>query len=199
MRWKNEKTLSRREVISYKRSGYQRGRRAPEPYARVNQKIRALKVRLVDEEGNQLGVVGISDAIEKAMDRGLDLVEVAPNNDPPVCRIMDYSKYKYEQEKKKKLAKKKQHVTHMKEVRFKIRIEEHDYQVKLKRIKEFLEDKDKVRVSLRFRGREMAHQELGKELLDRIAADVAALGEMESRPKMMGKTLSMTINPKTSG
>lgn len=152
----------------------------------------------MDEEGNQLGVVGISEAIEKAMDRGLDLVEVASATDPPVCRIMDYSKYKYEQEKKKKLAKKKQHVTHVKEIRFKVHIEEHDYQVKLKHIKEFLGDKDKVRVSLRFRGREMAHKEMGMELLERVAKDVAALGEMESRPKMMGKTLTMTINPKSA-
>jgi len=123
-------------------------------------------------------------------------VEVAPNTDPPVCRIMDYSKYKYEQEKKRKLAKKKQHITHIKEVRFKPRIEEHDYQVKLKHIKEFLENKDKVRVSLRFRGREMAHKELGFELINRIANDVSALGEMESRPKAMGRTIMVTIVPK---
>lgn len=110
---------------------------------------------------------------------------------------MDYSKFKYEQEKKKKLAKKKQHVTHMKEVRFKPQIEEHDYQVKIKHIKEFLEKKDKVRVLLRFRGRENAHKELGIELLEKIATDVAALGEMESRPKMMGRTATMTIAPKS--
>jgi translation initiation factor IF-3 len=110
---------------------------------------------------------------------------------------MDYSKYKYEQEKKRKLAKKKQHVVHVKEVRFKARIEEHDYQVKLKHIKEFLEKKDKVRISLRLRGREMAHKELGMELLDRVAKDVAALGEIESPPKWMGRTITMTINPKT--
>ncbi len=124
-------------------------------------------------------------------------MEVAPNTDPPVCRIMDYSKYKYEQEKKRKLAKKKQHITHIKEVRFKPRIEEHDYHVKLKRIKEFLENKDKVRVSLRFRGREMAHKELGFELINRIANDVSALGEMESRPKAMGRTIMVTIVPKS--
>ncbi|MDP8299481.1 MAG: translation initiation factor IF-3 [Candidatus Tantalella remota] len=163
---------------------------------RVNQRIRALKVRLVDEEGAQLGVVEISVAIEKARAINLDLVEVSPNSDPPVCRIMDYSRYKYEQEKKKKVAKKKQHVTHMKEIRFKIRIEEHDYQVKLKHMKEFLEKKDKVRVSLRFRGRENAHKELGRELLHRVANDVSALGEMETAPKAMGRTMTMTIVPK---
>ena len=153
-------------------------------------------MRLVDEEGNQLGVVDTREAITKAIEVGLDLVEVATATDPPVCRIMDYSKYKYEQEKKRKLAKKKQHVVHMKEIRFKASIEEHDYQVKLKRIKEFLERKDKVRVSLRLRGREMAHRELGMELMNRIAKDVAAFGEIDSAPKWMGRTLSMSINPK---
>ena len=135
--------------------------------------------------------------IEKAVEKGLDLVEVAPSSDPPVCRIMDYTKYKYEQKKKQKLAKKKQHITHLKQVRFKPKIEEHDYQVKLKHIKEFLENKDKVRIQLRFRGREMAHREIGFELLNRIAADVAALGEMESSPKRMGGTISMTLVPKS--
>jgi translation initiation factor IF-3 len=151
----------------------------------------------VDDEGNQLGVADIRVALEKAAEKNLDLVEVAPNSDPPVCRIMDYSKYKYEQRKKQKLAKKKQHVTHVKEVRFNPKIEEHDYQVKLKHIKEFLSDKDKVRISLRFRGREMAHRELGMELLNRVAKDVAALGEMESPPKTMGKIVVMTLIPKS--
>lgn len=127
----------------------------------------------------------------------MDLVEVSPNSDPPVCRVMDYSKYKYEQEKKRKLAKKKQHVTQIKEVRFKPRINDHDYQVKLRHIKEFLEEKDKVRVTLRFRGRENVHKEMGVELLNRIAKDVAALGEMESSPKPMGRTVMMTLIPKS--
>lgn len=154
------------------------------------------KVRLIDDEGNQLGVADIQDAIDKAKEVGLDLVEVAPNSDPPVCRIMDFSKYKYEQEKKKKQSKKKQHITHMKEIRFKVRIEDHDYQVKMKHIKEFLEKKDKVRISLRFRGRENAHKELGIELLNKIAKDMSALGEMETAPKSMGRTMSMTLAPK---
>lgn len=126
----------------------------------------------------------------------LDLVEIAPNSDPPVCRIMDYGKYCYEQEKKKKIARKKQHVIQIKEVRFKPQIEEHDYQVKIKHIKEFLEKKDKVRVSLRFRGREIAHKDHGIELFNRIANDVAAIGELDSTPKMMGSIMMMTINPK---
>jgi len=156
-----------------------------------------LKIRLVDDEGNQLGVVETHVGIEKASEKGLDLVEVAANVDPPVCRIMDYSKYKYEQKKKQKLSKKKQHTTQMKEVRFKPKIEDHDYQVKLKHIKEFLTEKDKVRIQLRFRGRENAHKELGLELLHKIARDVAALGEMEMAPKAMGRTMVMTLIPKS--
>jgi len=159
--------------------------------------IRVPKVRLIDEEGNQLGMIDTREAMNKAREAGLDLVEVAANTDPPVCRIMDYSRYKYEQEKKRKQAKKKQHVVHIKEVRFKARIEEHDYQVKLRRIKEFLEKKDKVRISLRFRGREITHKELARELFEKIAGDVSSLGEMESEPKMLGRTLSMTIIPKS--
>ena len=154
-------------------------------------------MRLVDEEGTQVGVVEVREALAKAQAVGLDLVEVASNMTPPVCRIMDYSRYKYEQKKKQKLSKKKQHVTHIKEVRFKPKIEEHDYSVKLKHIKEFLEQKDKVRISLRFRGRENAHKDLGMDLLNRIAADLAALGEPESRPKTMGRTMVMTIAPKS--
>lgn len=154
-------------------------------------------MRLVDDDGTQLGVVGIREAIDKAVENGMDLVEVAPNVDPPVCRIMDYSRFKYEQKKKQKMAKKKQHVTHLKEVRFKPKIEEHDYQVKLKQIKEFLSAKDKVRVSLRFRGRENAHKDLGMNLLNKIATDVSAIGEMEERPKTMGRTMMMTLIPKS--
>lgn len=144
-----------------------------------------------------MGIVEIREAVAKAAEKGLDLVEVASKLDPPVCRIMDYSRYKYEQEKKQKLSKKKQHVMHMKEIRFKPKIEEHDYQVKIKHIKKFLEKKDKVRVLLRFRGRENAHKELGMELLERVAKDVAALGEIDSPPKAMGRTVVMTLAPKS--
>ena len=163
---------------------------------RINGAIRVAKVRLVDDEANQLGIVEIREAISIATEKGLDLVEVSPNVSPPVCRIMDYGKYRFEQEKKKKTAKKKQHVVQLKEIRFKIRIEEHDYQFKIKHIKEFLEKKDKVRVTLRFRGRENAHRELGEALMNRVAADVAAWGEIDSSPKLMGRTILMTIIPK---
>jgi translation initiation factor IF-3 len=156
------------------------------------------KIRVVDDEGNQLGVMETARGVSLAREKGLDLVEVAPKADPPVCRIMDYAKYKYEQEKKRKKARKKQHVTHMKEIRFKPKIEEHDYQVKLKQIKKFLEKKDKVRVSLRFRGRENVHKEIGMELLERVANDVAAVGEMEAPPKRAGRTILLTLIPKSS-
>jgi len=167
-------------------------------FARINELIRVPKIRLIDDEGAQLGVVETRKGIDLAKERGLDLVEVASNVEPPVCRIMDYAKYKYEQEKKRKIAKKKQHVTHVKEVRFKPKIEEHDYQVKLKHIKEFLEAKDKVRVALRFRGRENVHKEIGLELLNRVANDVVSIGEMESSPKAMGKMVIMTLLPKSA-
>ena len=153
-------------------------------------------MRLVDDDGEQLGVKEIREAARIAEEKGLDLVEVSPNTVPPVCRIMDYGKYRFEQEKKKKTAKKKQHIVQLKEIRFKIRIEEHDYQFKIKHIKEFLEKKDKVRVSLRFKGREMAHQELGEVLMNRVANDLAAWGEIDSNPKRMGRTLTMTMTPK---
>ncbi|MFH1664707.1 MAG: translation initiation factor IF-3 [Candidatus Omnitrophota bacterium] len=165
----------------------------------MNTQIRALTIRLVDDEGNQMGVVDIRAGIELAVEKGMDLVEVASNVEPPVCRIMDYAKFKYEQKKKKKLARKQQHLTHIKEVRFKPQIEEHDYQVKIKHIREFLEVRDKVRISLRFRGRENVHKEIGRALLDRIATDMAALGEMESKPVSMGRTMMMTLVPKSVG
>jgi len=152
---------------------------------------------LVDDEGTQLGVVEIRAAAEIAKEKGLDLVEVASKVSPPVCRIMDYSKFKYDQEKKQKLAKKKQHIIHVKVIRFKPKIEEHDYQVKLKHIKEFLENKDKVKVELSFRGRENAHKEIGLELLNRIAKDVSGLGEMETPPQSMGRTMTITLIPKS--
>lgn len=164
----------------------------------MNSLIRAPQVRLVDDEGTQMGVVETTAALAKAKELGLDLVEVSPNSEPPVCRIMDYSKFKYEQEKKRKVAKKKQHVTHIKEIRFKPSIDEHDYQTKVKHIKDFLTAKDKVRVSLMFKGREMAHKELGMAVLNRLGTDVAAVGELESSPKIMGRIISVTILPKSA-
>jgi translation initiation factor IF-3 len=196
-RSKTGNRLNRRCVIFNQRPRYFRDRSfSKKDRTRINNGIRAAKVRLIDEEGNPAGVVDIRAAMQKAGESGLDLVEVAPNADPPVCRIMDYGKYRFEQEKREKLAKKKQHVVQIKEVRFNIAIEEHDYQVKLKHIREFLEEKNKVRVTLRFRGRQMAHKEIGRELIARIATDISPWGEVESSPKWMGKTLSITVLPK---
>jgi translation initiation factor IF-3 len=136
------------------------------------------------------------EALLKAREAGLDLVEVAPTSRPPVCRIMDYSKYKYDQDKKKKEARKRQHTVKLKEIRYKARIEDHDYQTKLSHIKEFMIKGSKVKISLRFRGRELAHQELGSALLDRIIKDVSGIGEPEKPPSREGRFLNMVLVPK---
>ena len=136
------------------------------------------------------------DALLIAREAGMDLVEVAPTSRPPVCRIMDYSKHKYDQDKKQKEARKRQHTVKLKEVRYKARIEEHDYQTKLAHIKDFMEKGSKVKISLRFRGRELAHQELGGALLDRIIKDISSIGEPEKRPSREGRFLNMVLIPK---
>jgi len=141
-------------------------------------------------------VMSPQDALVKARELGLDLVEVAPTSRPPVCRIMDYSKYKYDQDKKQKEARKRQHTVKLKEIRYKARIEEHDYQTKLSHIKEFMTKGSKVKISLRFRGRELAHQELGGVLLDRIIKDISSIGEPEKRPSREGRFLNMVLVPK---
>jgi translation initiation factor IF-3 len=135
------------------------------------------------------------DALRLAEEVGLDLVEISPNANPPVCKIMDFGKYKYEQQKKAVEAKKKQKVIEVKEVKFRPNIDKHDYDVKMRNVTRFLEDGDKVKVTLRFRGREMAHQELGREVLERIAADAEDLGKVESMPKMEGRQMIMVIGP----
>jgi translation initiation factor IF-3 len=163
---------------------------------RINERIRVPQVRLIGPEGEQLGVVSAEEGLKKAREVQLDLVEVAPLANPPVCRVMNFSKYKYEQEKKEKEARKKQHVIHLKEVRFKPKIGENDYQVKLKHIKEFLEKKDKIKVAMIFRGREMAHTEIGKRVLDRLATDIAPTGEIEKSPVFEGRSMTMIILPK---
>mgnify|MGYP003823353189 CR=1 FL=1 len=158
--------------------------------------IRLPEVRLVGEEGEQIGVVPTPQALEMAQQRGLDLVEVAPTVRPPVCRIMDYSKYKYEQEKKQRLARKKQKVIHIKELSFSPKIEEHDYRVKLSSFERFVKRGDTVRAKLFFKGRERAHVDLGKQVLDRLAADTAAIAEVSESPKLEGKTMTMVFKPK---
>ena len=163
---------------------------------RINQFIRSPQVRLISEKGEQAGVVDIQEALMRAREAGLDLVEVASQASPPVCRIMDFSKYKYDQEKKERLARKHQKTVHLKEVKLKPKIEEHDYQVKLKHLHRFLKKGDKAKVTLFFRGREITHPEIGKALLERITRDVSGVGEVEKGPISQGKQLIMIIAPK---
>jgi len=153
-------------------------------------------VRVIGEDGSQLGVLSIQDALKRAEEAGLDLVEVAGQAAPPVCRIIDYSKYKYEQEKKEKEARKKQKIVHIKEIRLGPKIGEHDYQFKLRNLEEFLKRGDKVKVTMMFRGREMAHVDLGRKVFDRLASDISAIGEIEEAPSMFANFLNMVIRAK---
>lgn len=166
-------------------------------YYRVNERIRVPQVRLIGPEGEQLGVVLVQKAIDMADQYELDLVEVATNANPPVCRILDYSKFKYDEEKKERQAKKRQHQVHIKEIRLKPNIEEHDYQVKLKHLIDFLKKKDKIKVSLFFRGREMTHQDLGRRILDRFIAESAEHGIVEKPPILEGRAITMVMGPKS--
>lgn len=161
----------------------------------VNEKIRAREVRLIDSNGDQLGVKTRQEALEIAQTRELDLVLVAPGAKPPVCRIMDFGKYRYEQQKKDKEARKKQKVINVKEVRFTPGIGDHDFETKLKNARKFLEKGDKVKASVRFRGRAITHKDLGREVLDRMAGEVKDLATIESRPKMEGRNMFMMLTP----
>jgi translation initiation factor IF-3 len=163
---------------------------------RRNEEIDASQVRLISSSGDQRGVMSLSAALEIARDEGLDLVEVSPNADPPVCRIMDFGKYLFEQNKKAQSAKRKQKQVHIKEIKFRPGTEEGDYNVKLRKLKEFLENGDKTKVTLRFRGREMAHRELGAQLLERVRNDLEELGVVEQMPQMEGRQMIMVLAPK---
>jgi len=153
-------------------------------------------VRLIDAEGNQIGVVIIDKALEIAQESGLDLVEVAPQAKPPVCRIMDYGKYLYEQAKKEKLNKKKQHKISVKEIRMRPKTDDHDLEYKLKHARSFLEDKNKVKFTVLFRGREMAYKEFGERLLEKVQDELSDVGKVESESKMEGRTMTMVITHK---
>ncbi|WP_156291422.1 translation initiation factor IF-3 [Oceanobacillus salinisoli] len=161
----------------------------------VNEKIRAREVRLIDSNGDQLGVKSRQEALEIAQTRNLDLVLVAPNAKPPVCRIMDYGKYRYEQQKKEKEARKKQKVINVKEVRFTPGIGDHDFETKLKNARKFLEKGDKLKASVRFRGRAITHKELGQDVLNRLAEELKDVATIESRPKMEGRNMFMMLAP----
>lgn len=151
---------------------------------------------MIGAEGEQIGILKIEEALASATELGLDLVEVAPNSDPPVCRIMDYGKFVFEQNKKAQSAKRKQKQTHVKEVKFRPGTEEGDYQVKLRNLVRFLTQGDKTKVTLRFRGREMAHKELGLELLQRVQADLDEYGTVEQQPQLEGRQMIMVISPR---
>ncbi len=154
------------------------------------------EIRVIDAEGNQLGVIKTVKALEMAAEAELDLVEVSPNAEPPVCRIMDYGKYKFEINKKQQAAKKKQKQIQIKEIKFRPRTEEGDYQTKLRKLREFLEEGDKAKVTLRFRGRENAHQELGLQQLQRVGKDLEDIAVIEQAPKMEGRQMVMMLSPK---
>jgi translation initiation factor IF-3 len=161
----------------------------------VNDRIRAKEVRVVAPDGEQIGVRPIDEARWLARELGLDLVEVAPDARPPVCRLMDYGKYKYEQSVKQREARKKQSRTIIKEVKFRPKIDTHDYQVKMRRALQFLQENDKVKVTMMFRGREVTHPEIGRDILARLADDVADYGEVEIGPKMEGRNMTMQLAP----
>jgi translation initiation factor IF-3 len=165
---------------------------------RINRQIRVKEVRLIDQDGKQIGIVPLQEALRIAEERGLDLVEIAPNANPPVCKLLDYGKFLYELKKKEKEARKKQkeHSMEVKDMNLSLRIDEHDLKVKLKHMREFLEDGDKVRVRIRFRGRENSHPELGDKLVSKIVEELADCGQLEGPPKKEGSFLTFALLPK---
>jgi translation initiation factor IF-3 len=163
---------------------------------RINEDINVPEIQLIDATGNNIGVVSIADALARAAEAGLDLVEIAPNSEPPVCKILDFGKYKYQAQKKAAEARKKQRTVEIKEIKMRPNIDTHDYDVKMRSIRRFFEEGDKVKVTLRFRGREMAHQELGAQLLDRVKSDTSTIAKVESEPKLEGRQMVMVLAPR---
>ena len=157
--------------------------------------MRDPEIRLIDHEGENRGVVDPRDAMDMAEEVGLDLVEISPGATPPVCKIMDFGKFKYEQQKKAAEARKKQKIIEVKEIKLRPNIDDHDYDVKMRNMRKFLGEGDKVKVTLRFRGREMAHQNLGRDLLEKVKDDVEDLGKVEAMPKMEGRQMVMVVGP----
>jgi translation initiation factor IF-3 len=171
-------------------------RRPPErDLTRINERIRVPEVRVIDDEGNQVGMMKTPDALEFAQERDLDLVEVAPEAKPPVCRVLDYSKYKYEQAQKVKQARKHQQQITIREIKFRPKIAQHDYDTKKHHVERFLRHKDKVKITIMFRGREVTHPERGVAILDRLAEELAALGVVEQRPTQDGRNMTMMLAP----
>ena len=163
---------------------------------RVNRQIRIAEVRLIDQNGEQVGIVTTADAMRRAEEAGLDLVEVSPNSDPPVCKILDYGKFKFQEQKKKNEARKRQKTVEIKEIKLRPNIDIHDYEVKAKAMHRFFEEGDKVKVTLRFRGREMAQTELGVRLLEKVKAETATMAKVESEPQMEGRQMIMILAPR---
>jgi translation initiation factor IF-3 len=163
---------------------------------RVNEEIRIPQVRLIDQNGEMQGVLSAREAMQRAFAVGLDLVEISPNADPPVCKILDFGKFKYEQQKKRNEAKKKQKVIEIKEIKVRPNIDENDYQVKMRAMKSFIEEGDKVKVTLRFRGREMAHQDIGVRVLERIRAEMDTTSKVEQMPRMENRQMVMVLSPR---
>jgi translation initiation factor IF-3 len=174
--------------------------RAPPPVAkdgpRINEEIRVPQVQLIDNEGANLGAIPIERALQLAQEAGLDLVEIAPNSVPPVTKILDYGRYKYQAQKKAAEARKKQKTVEIKEIKMRPNIDIHDYEVKMRSVRRFFEEGDKVKVTLRFRGREMAHQELGVKLLDRVKEETAPIAKVESEPRLEGRQMTMVLAPR---
>ena len=168
----------------------------PRDGPRVNEDIRVPQVRLIDQDGEMLGVMSARDALMRAYDAGLDLLEISPNAVPPVVKILDYGKYKYEQQKKANEARKKQKVVEIKEVKVRPNIDDHDYDVKMRAMKSFIDEGDKVKVTLRFRGREMAHQDLGIKVLERIRNELGETIKVEQMPRLENRQMIMVLAPK---
>jgi len=165
--------------------------------AGINWDIRAPEVRVIDADGKQVGILPLKEAMKIAEEKGLDLVEVAPNSQPPVCRVMNYGKYKYQQNKRIQEARKHQTVIHVKEVKVRPRTEEHDFQTKLRHVKRFLDEGNKVKISILFRGREIAHPEFGKEMLNRFVEGLKDLMVIEQAPRLEGRNMVMILSPKS--
>ncbi|HEX7078576.1 MAG TPA: translation initiation factor IF-3 [Candidatus Eisenbacteria bacterium] len=163
---------------------------------RINDRIRIPTVRVIGPDGEQIGILAIREALVYAQERNLDLVEVSPTAKPPVCRVMDFGKYKYEQNKKAQKAKKKQHVTHLKEVKLRPKIEDHDYTFKVEHGRRFLEEHDKVKFTVTFRGRELAHPEAGTRLLERVVRDLEGVGQVEIPARMEGRSMVLLMVPR---
>ena len=170
-------------------------KRSAKSFIRINDRIRAREIRVIDENGEQLGILAPFEALRMARERGLDLVEVSPNAVPPVCRIQDYGRYLYEKEKSERAARKKQKVITVKEVKFSVTVDEHDYQTKKNQAVRFLTEGDKVKASLRFRGRQMAHRELGYAIINRLIQDIGEAGIVEFMPRMEGTILHAILAP----